>query len=80
MKSPIQTGRASALGFVIRDEAKSLGEPGNCDDVNAATGGQIQAHVVWVDCDDDHNPINTEVELLSEPESDSDHEIQPTGR
>ncbi len=25
--------------------------------------GQIQSHVVWVDCDDDHVVINTEVEL-----------------
>ena len=25
--------------------------------------GQIQTHVVWVDCDDDHIVINTEVEL-----------------
>lgn len=52
------------VGFMIKDEIKALVRDRNFATISTILpGGQIQTHVVWVDCDDDHIVINTEVEL-----------------
>jgi len=52
------------LGVMIKDEVKTLVEGRNFATISTLLpGGHIQAHVVWVDCDEDHIVINTEVEL-----------------
>ena len=52
------------VGFVINDEIKSLAQGENFATISTLLpSGQIQTHVVWVDCDDDHVVMNTEVEL-----------------
>jgi general stress protein 26 len=49
---------------MIKDEVKALVEGRNFATLlTLLPSGQIQAHVVWVDCDEDHIVINTEVEL-----------------
>ena len=49
---------------MIRDEVKALVEGKNFATVSTLLpSGQIQTHVVWIDCDDDHIVINTEVAL-----------------
>jgi PPOX class probable F420-dependent enzyme len=49
---------------MIKDEVKALLEGKNFATISTLLpSGQIQAHVVWVDCDADHVVINTEVEL-----------------
>jgi PPOX class probable F420-dependent enzyme len=49
---------------VIKDEVKALVEGRNFATISTLLpSGQIQAHVVWVDCDEDHIVINTEVGL-----------------
>ncbi|CAN0508906.1 unnamed protein product, partial [Phaeothamnion confervicola] len=49
---------------VINDEIKALAQGRNFGTISTLLpSGQIQTHVVWVDCDDDHILINTEVEL-----------------
>lgn len=49
---------------MIKDEVKTLVEGRNFATISTLLpGGHIQAHVVWVDCDEDHIVINTEVEL-----------------
>lgn len=49
---------------MIKDEIKALVEGKNFATISTLLpSGQIQTHVVWVDCDDDHILINTEVEL-----------------
>ncbi len=49
---------------MIKDEVKALVEGRNFATISTLLpSGQIQAHVVWVDCDEDHIVINTEVEL-----------------
>jgi PPOX class probable F420-dependent enzyme len=49
---------------MIKDEVKALVEGRNFATISTVLpSGQIQAHVVWVDCDEDHIVINTEVEL-----------------
>jgi PPOX class probable F420-dependent enzyme len=52
------------VGLVINDEVKALVRGKNFATISTLLpSGQIQTHVVWVDCDDDHIVINTEVEL-----------------
>ncbi len=54
----------STLCFMIKDEVKALVQGKNFATISTLLpSGQIQTHVVWVDCDDDHIVINTEVEL-----------------
>ena len=54
----------SSVGSVIKDEVKALAQGKNFATISTLLpSGQIQTHVVWVDCDDDHIVINTEVEL-----------------
>lgn len=49
---------------MIKDEVKALAQGKNFATISTLLpSGQIQTHVVWVDCDDDHLVINTEVEL-----------------
>jgi PPOX class probable F420-dependent enzyme len=49
---------------VINEEVKALARGKNFATISTLLpSGQIQSHVVWVDCDDDHLVINTEVEL-----------------
>lgn len=49
---------------VIRDDVKALVPGKNFATISTLIpSGQIQTHVVWVDCDDEHIVINTEVEL-----------------
>jgi PPOX class probable F420-dependent enzyme len=49
---------------MIKDEVKALVAGKNFATISTVLpSGQIQAHVVWVDCDEDHIVINTEVEL-----------------
>lgn len=49
---------------MINDEVKALAHGKNFATISTLLPkGQIQTHVVWVDCDDDHIWINTEVEL-----------------
>ena len=49
---------------MINDEIKALAHGKNFATISTLLpSGQIQTHVVWVDCDDDHIVINTEVEL-----------------
>lgn len=49
---------------MIKDEVKALVEGRNFATISTVLpSGQIQAHVVWVGCDEDHIMINTEVEL-----------------
>jgi len=51
---------------MIRDDVKELVARKNYATISTLLpSGRIQAHVVWVDCDDDHILINTEVELRS---------------
>ena len=53
---------SAAVGFVIGDEVKSLVEGRNFATISTLLpSGQIQTHVVWVDCDDEHILINIEV-------------------
>jgi PPOX class probable F420-dependent enzyme len=55
---------SSTLRFVVKDEIKALAHGRNFATISTLLpSGQIQTHVVWVDCDDDHIVINTEVEL-----------------
>jgi PPOX class probable F420-dependent enzyme len=52
------------VGLVIRDEIRALVADKNFATVSTLLpSGQIQTHVVWVDCDEEHIVINTEVEL-----------------
>ena len=52
------------VGCMINDEVKALVQGKNFATISTLLPkGQIQTHVVWVDCDDDHIVINTEVEL-----------------
>ncbi len=49
---------------MIKDEVKALVRGKNFAMISTLLpSGQIQSHVVWVDCDDDHVVINTEVAL-----------------
>jgi PPOX class probable F420-dependent enzyme len=49
---------------MIKDEVKAVVAGKNFATISTVLpSGQIQAHVVWVDCDEDHIVINTEVEL-----------------
>ena len=49
---------------MINDEVKALVHGKNFATISTLLPkGQIQTHVVWVDCDNDHVLINTEVEL-----------------
>ena len=49
---------------MIKDEVKALVRGKNFPMISTLLpSGQIQSHVVWVDCDDDHIVINTEVAL-----------------
>ncbi len=49
---------------MIRDEIKALVQEKNFATISTLLpSGQIQTHVVWVDCDDEHIVINTEVGL-----------------
>ncbi len=49
---------------MIRDDVKALVQGKNFATISTLLpSGQIQTHVVWVDCDDEHILINTEVEL-----------------
>ena len=49
---------------MIEDEVKALVQGRNFATISTLLpSGQIQTHVVWVDCDDAHILINTEVEL-----------------
>ena len=52
------------VGLMIRDEIKALVRDKNFATISTLLpSGQIQTHVVWVDCDDEHIVINTEVGL-----------------
>ncbi len=52
------------VGDVIRDDVKELAQGKNFAAISTLLpGGQIQTHVVWVDCDDEHILVNTEVDL-----------------
>ena len=52
------------VGIMINDEIKTLVQGKNFATISTLLpSGQIQTHVVWVDCDDEHIVINTEVEL-----------------
>jgi len=52
------------VGSMINDGVKALAQRKNFATISTLLPkGQIQTHVVWVDCDDDHLLINTEVEL-----------------
>ena len=52
------------VGSMINEEIKALVQGKNFATISTLLpSGQIQTHVVWVDCDDDHIVINTEVEL-----------------
>ena len=54
----------SSVGSVIKDEIKALAQGKNFATISTLLpSGRIQTHVVWVDADDDHIVINTEVEL-----------------
>ena len=49
---------------MIRDDVKLLVKGRNFATISTLLpSGQIQTHVVWVDCDEDHIVINTEVAL-----------------
>lgn len=49
---------------MIRDEIKALVQDKNFATISTLLpSGQIQTHVVWVDCDEEHIMINTEVGL-----------------
>ena len=49
------------VDFMINDEIKALVQGKNFATISTLLpNGQIQTHVVWVDCDDDHIVINTE--------------------
>ena len=49
---------------MIEDEVKALVQGRNFTTISTLLpSGQIQTHVVWVDCDDAHILSNTEVEL-----------------
>ena len=49
---------------MIKDEVIALAQGKNFATISTLLpSGQIQTHVVWVDCDDDHVVMNTEVEL-----------------
>ena len=52
------------VGCVINDEVRALVQGKNFATISTLLPkGEIQTHVVWVDCDDRHIVINTEVEL-----------------
>ena len=54
----------SSVGSVIKEEIKTLAQGKNFATISTLLpSGQIQTHVVWVDADDDHIVINTEIEL-----------------
>ena len=49
---------------VIRDDIRALATGTNYATISTLLpSGAIQTHVVWVDCDDQHLLVNTEVEL-----------------
>ena len=49
---------------MINDDVKALVQGKNFAAISTLLpSGQIQTHVVWVDCDDEHIVINTEVAL-----------------
>jgi PPOX class probable F420-dependent enzyme len=50
--------------LMIRDDVKALVAGKNFATISTLLpSGHIQSHVVWVDCDDDHIVINTEIGL-----------------
>ena len=52
------------VGCMINDEVKALVQGRNFATISTLLPkGQIQTHVVRVDCDDNHSLINTEVDL-----------------
>ena len=54
----------ATVSSVINEEIKALAQGKNFATISTLLpSGQIQTHVVWVDCDNDHIVINTEVEL-----------------
>ena len=54
----------SIVGLVIKDEIEALAKGKNVATISTLLpSGQIQTHMVRVDCDDDRILINTEVEL-----------------
>ena len=54
----------SSVGSVIKEEIKTLAQGKNFATISTLLpSGHIQTRVVWVDADNDHIVINTEVEL-----------------
>jgi PPOX class probable F420-dependent enzyme len=61
LTGPVTTTR---VGIVINDTVRALAQGKNfAAFTTLLPSGQPQTHVVWVDCDDDHIVINTEVGL-----------------
>lgn len=56
--------KSRTVSLMIRDEIKALVRDKNFATISTfLPSGQIQTHVVWVDCDEEHIVINTEVGL-----------------
>ncbi len=56
--------KSRTVGLMIREEIKALVRDKNFATISTLLpSGQIQTHVVWVDCDEEHIVINTEVGL-----------------
>ena len=69
----------SSVGGVIRDDIKALAQDKNFATISTILpSGAIQAHVVWVLCDDDHVLINTEVGLRKFKNVQSDPRVTVT--
>ena len=64
---------------MIREDIKVLVQGKNFATISTLLpSGQIQTHVVWVDCDDDHLVINTEVELRKFRNTQADPRVTVT--
>lgn len=64
---------------MIRDEVEELVQGKNFATISTLLPkGQIQTRVVWVDCDDDHILINTEVGLRKLKDVQADPRVTVT--
>jgi PPOX class probable F420-dependent enzyme len=64
---------------MINDEIKALAQGKNFAALSTLLpSGQPQTHVVWVDCDDEHIVINTEVELRKFKNVQADQRVTVT--
>ena len=70
---------APIVRVVVNDDVKALAQGRNFAALSTLLpSGQPQTHVVWIDCDDEHLLINTEVELRKFKNVEADPRVTVT--